>query len=194
VADLVTATELAAYLQRDLDTSSATQAVKQASGIVRAWTRQNIDQQTYTGVLLPIESYDWSWGVQLPQRPVTAVTSVAVNGTTYTLGVDYAWNGFSPWIRLAQRTWTTSAWQDEPVATVTYTAGYTTVPDEVKAVVCGVAGRIYDNPTGLRTYAIDDHSETYAGADDQLAGLALLAPERAILKRYRAAAGSVRVK
>ncbi len=194
MADLVTATELAAYLQRDLDTSSATQAVAQASAIVRAWTRQNIDQQTYTGVKLPIESYDWSWGVQLPQRPVTAVSSVAVNGTTYVLGTDYAWNGFSPWIRLSQITRSSASFQDDPVATVTYTAGYATVPDEVKSVVCAVAGRIYDNPTGLRTYAIDDHSETYAGADDQLAGMALLAPEQAILKRYRAAAGSVRVR
>lgn len=193
MADLFTVSELASYLQRDVDTSSAALAKDSAQAIVRAWCRQEITQATYTDTVLPIVSLDWTWGVLLPQRPVTAVSSVSVNGTPYTLGVEYAWNGISPWIRLAQRTWTTSSFQDEPTAVVTYTAGYATVPAEVKAVALAVAARQYDNPQGLRQVSIDDYSETRAGADDDLAGVSLLAAERHILKRYRATAGSVRV-
>lgn len=193
MANLATATELAALLQRDLDTSSATQAVAQASAIVRRHCKQNIDSQTYTSVKLPIEPLDHTWAVALPQRPVTAVSAVSVNGTPYVADTDYAWNGFAPYIRLAKRTWTTAAFQDEPVATVTYTAGFAVVPEDVKAVVLAVAARIYDNPTGLRSYSIDDHSEGYAGADDDLAGVALLRSEKSLLRDYRLRAGSVRV-
>lgn len=193
MADFITVVNLASYLQRDLDTASATIAVAGASGIVRAYTRQNLDSQTYTAIKLPIESFDTTWGVRLPQRPVTAVTTVTVNGTTYVSGTDYAWNGYSPLIRLAWRQWSTSAFQDDPVAVVTYTAGYATVPDEVKAVAYAVAARQYDNPTGARSWQIDDASETKAGADDDLAGVSLLKAERDILDRYRPRAGSVRV-
>jgi hypothetical protein len=193
VANFATPTELAALLKADVDTTSATQALTFATAIVRAFTGQNIEQRTYTGVILPIVSIDSTWGVRLPQRPVTAVSSVAVNGTTYTLGTDYAWNGWAPYIRLAKTTDSTATFQDEPQATVTYTAGYATVPDEVKAVTLGVAVRMYDNPTGLRTFSIDDHAETFAGGDSEIAGVSLLAPERSILRRYRERVGSVRV-
>ena len=191
MTDLFTVSELASYLQRDLDTSSATLAKDSGQAIVRGYCRQDISSATYTGVKLrcvPDKAY---WRVDLPQRPVTAVSSVAVNGTAYVLGTNYAWDGLSPYIRLSDLTYSTAAFQDSPVATVTYTAGYATIPAEVKAVALAVAGRQYDNPRGLRSESIDDYSGTHAGSDADLAGTSLLPPERAILDRYRITAGSV---
>lgn len=191
MTDLFTLPELASYLQRDLDTSTATLAQAAGQRIVRTYLRQDITTATYTGVKLRIFPNGKAWRVDLPQRPVTAVSSVAVNGTTYVLGTNYAWDGLSPYIRLADLTYTTAAFQDDPVATVTYTAGYATIPDDVKNVAIAVAGRQYDNPRGLRSESIDDYTGTRAGSDDDLAGLTLLPPERKILDPYRRTAGSV---
>jgi hypothetical protein len=192
VAALATPAELAALLKQDVDTASATQALDHASAAVRSWTRQYLEAKTYTGVKLLIEPIGRTWGVRLPERPVTAVAAVAVNGVTYVQGTDWAWNGLSPWIRLAKRDWTTATFQDDPVATVTYTAGLATIPDEVKGVVLACAAREYNNPTGLRSFSIDDHTEGYAGADTDLAGVSLLPGEKRLLRRYRLNATTVR--
>jgi hypothetical protein len=191
MADLFTVSELASYLQRDLDTSSATLAKESAQGIVRAYCNQEITTATNTSVKLPIDVESWSYVVYLPQRPVVAVSSVTVNGVTYVDGTDYAWNGFSPYIRLRKVDEAAAAFEDEPVAVVTYTSGYSTVPPAVKAVALAVAARQYDNPQGLRQVSVDDYAETRAGADDDLAGVSLLKAERAILDRYKRTVGSV---
>ena len=191
MTDLFTLSELASYLQKDLDTSSATIAKDSAQAIVRAYCRQEFTSATYTGAVLRIVPDRSWWRVDLPQRPVTAVSSVAVNGTAYTLGTDYAWDGISSLIRLAQLVYTSAQFQDDPTAVVTYTAWYATIPADVKAVALAVAGRQYDNPRGLRQESVDDYSETRAGSDADLAGTSMLAPERAILDRYRRTTGSL---
>ncbi len=191
MTDLFTLSELASYLQRDLDTASATLAQQGAQAIVRGYCRQDFTAATYTSANLPIVADGGYWRVDLPQRPVTAVSSVSVNSTAYTLGTDYAWNGSSPYIRLSRLVYTSAAFQDEPRATVTYSAGYATVPADVKDVALAVAARQYDNPRGLRMESIDDYSGTRAGSDNDLAGVSLLLPEKAILNRYRITAGSV---
>lgn len=194
MADLFTVSELASYLQRDLDTASATLAKDSAQAIVRQYAQQEFTSTTYTGALLPIDVHRWSYVVNFPQRPVTAVSSVAVNGTTYVSGTDYAWNGYSPFIRLDYVESSTATFADEPVATVTYTAGFATVPADVKAVALAVAARQYDNPRGIRQESIDDYSVSRAGADDDLAGVTLLKAEQRILDRYRVRAGSVPIR
>lgn len=193
-ADLFTLSELASYLQRDLDTSSALIAQQTAQAAVRTYCRQDLTSATYSAVKLPIRPSGEFWRVDLPQRPVTAVSTVAVNGTTYTLGTDWAWDGLSSYIRLARLVYTTSGFQDEPVATVTYTAGYATVPPDVKGVALAAAARQYDNPRGLRSESIDDYTGTRAGSDDDLAGVSLLAGEKALLDPYRVRAGSVTIQ
>jgi hypothetical protein len=194
VADLFTLSELASYLQRDLDTASATLAQAGAQSLVRGYLQQDVNTQTYTGALLPIDAHGDYWGVYLPQRPVTAVTSVSVSGTTYTLGTGYAWNGFSQWVLLADKTFTTAQFSDDPVAVITYTAGYATVPDPIKIVALSVAARLYDNPRGIRQESIDDYSFTRGGNDDTMAGVGMLSTERLLLAPYKMRAGSVRVR
>lgn len=191
MTDLFTLTELASYLQRDLDTASATLARAAAQSIVRGYCKQELTDADYTAVILPIEPVDWSWGVYLPERPVTAVTSVAVNGTVYVEGTDYAWDGYSDLIRLRYRVFSTDAFQVEPHAVVSYSAGFATVPETVKAVALAVASRQYDNPTGNRSVQLDDYAATKAGADEDLAGASLLAGEKLILRDFKRRAGTV---
>jgi hypothetical protein len=192
VADLFTLSELASYLQRDLDTSSATLAREMASGIVRDHCRQEITSATVTR-RLPLTYDRRGWYVQIPEQNLTAVTTVVVNGTTIT---THTVDLLNRQVRLVDGVPTDDADEDvEDQAVVTYTAGYSSAPGNVKAVALAVAGRIYDNPQGLRSRQIDDYSETRAGNDDDLAGVSLLPGEERRLRRYRlGAVGSVAVR
>jgi len=183
--------ELATLLDVTADATRAVMARHCAHGLIRSYCRQNITRSTYTASL-PVEAgSDGYYVVRLPQRPVFAVSSVTVNGTAYTSGTDYSWDGVSDHIRLARLVWTAAAFQGEPRAVVAYTAGYVAAPAAVRAVALSVAARAYDNPSGLRSESIDDYSTTRAGSDDDLAGITLTAAERAALKPYRLTAGSL---
>ena len=139
MGDFVTAANLASYLQNDVDTASANLAITQAEALVRGYTRQTITTATSTAALLPINVGPAGYTVELPQRPVTAVTTVAVSGVTYVDGVDYAWDGTSNYIRLSVVEESTDSFAAAPVASVTYTHGYATAPGDVVAVALAVA-------------------------------------------------------
>jgi hypothetical protein len=49
-----------------------------------------------------------------------------------------------------------------PRVQVTYSHGFATIPDDVVSVVLDAACVLYDNPTALRSFAIDDYTETKA--------------------------------
>lgn len=153
-----TADELAGYLQKDLDTYTADQALELASAVfsrrARTWWAPQTSVHTTTAGTV----------IVLPNRPVTAVLSVAVNGVTlpvdYTLRRSrlYRGTGFSalfgdPW-----------AYPPDEVA-VTYTYGFAAPTDEVKAVVLETAAQMYDVPVGaVIGETIDDYAIRYAAA------------------------------
>ncbi len=183
--------ELGTLLDVTADMNRAVLARHAAQGLVRSYCRQNVTRAAYTASL-PIEAGpDGFYVVRLPQRPVVAVSSVTVNGTAYTSGTDYSWDGVSDHVRLAYREWSTATFQGPPRAVVVYTAGYVAAPAAVRTVALSVAARVYDNPSGLRSESIDDYSTTRAGSDDDLAGIALTAAEKAALRPYRLTAGSL---
>lgn len=190
MADLCTVAELASHLQSDLDTATATLARDRAQGLVRRYAGQEFTTRSWVDVVLAIQwDRDAGWYVRLPQRPVTAVTAVTIAGSPATWALD----------RLANRVVITSGVAPEAPgvslqATVSYTSGLDAVPDDVKDVVLSIAGRIYDNPTGVRSRSIDDYSEGMAGTDADLAGSSLLEGERRILDEYRRKAGSTRIR
>jgi hypothetical protein len=169
--------DLAAYLQRTLDTTSATLARTVATGIVTGYTNQGIEAATYTQTL-PIST---GLTIRLPQRPVTAVTSVTIDGTAWTVTDQWLWDGISYQVDLEEPppvdVWT---------ARVVYNAGYATVPGLVKAVALSVAARAYTNPSRVSSQSIDDYQVSYPG---ESAGL--LPEEKRLLKRYRVMAGTV---
>lgn len=176
--------DLATYLQRDLDSSSERLAHDIAKALVEDETGP-VTSATST-VTLPIEKCGL---VHLPARVVTAVTAVQYAGTA----AVYTWERPFPRIRLSSYLlevvpFTIDYW---PTVDVTFTHGWAAVPALVKAVALSVAARAYDNPSGLRAESIDDYSATRAGSDDDLAGITLTAAEKAALKPYRLAAGSL---
>ena len=191
MGDMVTVAELASYLQADVDTATATLAVDAAEGLVRGYCRQTLTSATSTSVVLPIDVTDFGYLVRLPERPVTAVTSVSVSGTSYTVDEDYAWDGMSSHLRLATIVYPSATFSDSPVATVTYTHGYATVPDDLVAVVLSIGARIYDNPRGMRQESVEGYTYLRGGAGDDILGATPSKAEMMVLNRYKRTAASV---
>ncbi len=154
MAKYATEFELASYLQKDLDTASATQALTLATGefVRRARRRWAATAETYT------TTATYATSLALPYRSVTAVTSLRINGVVtavdYTLrnGAIYRLNAFGD----------PAAWPPDEIA-VDFTYGATVIPDDVKLAVLGCAGEIYDNPTGIVSETIDDYRIQYGG-------------------------------
>lgn len=178
MTDLFTLPELASFLQRDLDTSTATLAREIATGLI-------IDEigpifSTTSTITVPV---DCDGVIAIPtQQPVTAITSVTMSGA----GVGYVWEQPYPRLRLTSYAWPQvspngSVW---PTATVVFTHGWATAPTALKAVALSVAARAYDNPRGMRTEGIDDYNGTRAGSDDDLAGVTLTQAELRRLSRF----------
>lgn len=78
--------------------------------------------------------------VELPGGPVTALTSIVVDGVTVT-GTAF---GHSPALLVPDADWPAVTGEGYPVV-ITYTAGLSTVPDDVKAAVRLLATHLFDN-------------------------------------------------
>lgn len=153
MAKYATESELASYLQKDLDTASATLALTLASGEFSAeaetwWTATTA---TYTTAGIGCTE------IELPYRNVTAVDEVRVNGVAITgwtlrVGTIYRLAGFG--YRFAY---------PPDQIDVDLTHGYTTVPDDVKLATLEIAAGLYDNPGGVISESIDDYTVRYNG-------------------------------
>lgn len=182
MAAIVTLDDLAGRLGvelTDLDYAKAQLAIGAGSGIVRVLSgppRQDIEfvsQETVTlrGGLRVLT---------LPQRPVVidgdnpltvvevgdfgAVDFVAVDGRDFEVLGNELTRGYP--YRGASRL---QGWPlGRPLGTwanrvrVTYSHGYMTIPDEIKALALDIALMQYENPLRLRSVRIDDYSEDYA--------------------------------
>jgi hypothetical protein len=168
-----TASELASYLQKDLDTASATLVLTVASGMFarEADTAFAATTKTWT-----TEVYGQG-RVELPFKPVTAVSAVRVNSiaiTGWTLRVDtiYRPGGFGY----------RYAWPPDQLD-VDLTYGYAAVPDDVKGAVLEMAAQAYDVPVGaLASESIDDYAVRYATTGG---GLRLTAYAADLAEGYR---------
>ena len=101
---------------------------------------QNITSQAYTGATL----YGHEGVFLFPQRPVTAVASVVVNGTTYTSD-EYRFTpgGDRRPAELIKRVAGRDVGWGWHEATVTYTAGWVDVPAQIIAATVAVARGAY---------------------------------------------------
>jgi hypothetical protein len=173
---LITVAQLASRLQSTADEPSATQAITDASGLVRAVARQTFDFVSQETVILAGgEKF-----LTLPERPLVedvtnplALTEIGdYGGIDFTLieNRDFTRVGNEltrgyPWYltsrlqgwphRYARGVWA-------PRVRVTYSHGYVTIPDDVVAIVLDVAQSLYTNPSGLRSWVTPEYSETYA--------------------------------
>jgi hypothetical protein len=163
-----TPAELATYLQSAtqaeadagsgdvLDTGVATQALAAASGAIRAACGWSVTQETVSGTL------SWHAGgcVFLPTLLLTAV-SISVAGVPLTDGVDFTWsrNGVVSQFGGVGYGWG-RRWLG--VSTITYTHGYETAPEELKAVCLEQAAQRVLNPERMVSRSIGGVTDTYA--------------------------------
>lgn len=176
MAMYATPSELASYLQKDVDTATATLVLTIASDLFanRANTRFEANSVTYS---VPSTDGTANYRIYLPHTPVTAVSAVRINGTAITdftrIGnVLYRLIGFG------------FCWAFPPdLIEVDYTHGYTTVPDEVKGAVLETAAQAYDVPvSAVVGESIDDYAVKYATAGG---GLQLTPSARDLASMYR---------
>lgn len=167
-----TATELAGYLQQDVDTYTADLVLALASGAFSEVAGTWFAAQTVTYVRLGTTFTS----IRLPYRPVTAVSQIRINGvvvTGYTLikNVVYRAVGFgSPYTLVPDK------------VEVDLTHGYTSVPDDVKSAVLetAAAGYLQSNAT-VASERIDDYAVTFT---DSGGGVQLTANAREIAQSY----------
>lgn len=164
--------ELGAYLQQEIDNSTADIVLQLSSGAFSEAANTWFAAQTATYVTLGTPAT----AIRLPYRPVTAVSAVRINGlvvTGYTLirNVLYRQMGFGT-------SWTVPPDKVE----IDLTHGYTSVPDDVKAAVLETAASAYQQAVGnVQSEKIDDYWVTYAEGGG---GLHLTSDARTLAMSY----------
>jgi hypothetical protein len=154
VAAFATPTEFAGFLQQDLDTYSATQALDVASQAIRDHCGWSITQET--GVVETLDG-NCARSVWLKTKLLTAVASVTELGQALAVTTGFDWTDTGQLIRIGRR------WTYRPRSVVvTYTHGYVTVPDSVKGVCLAAASRRYQNPESRRSYTVGGISESFS--------------------------------
>lgn len=190
---LASPSELAAFLQSDVDTASATLALELATGLVQAACGQRLVQVTET-VTLDVDQLDDGPWLPLPEGPVTAVGPVLVGAAAVT---DYAaqlrrgrlyrasgWRGAT----------LLSSWSAPSTVTVTYTHGFPAGDQRLqlaRSAVLAFAAVAYGNPAGAVSEQIDDYAVRYEAAAARLEASPVLAA--ALRHRYGRPPGSVRL-
>jgi hypothetical protein len=160
---LCTPSDLASWLQQDLDLSTATLLVECGTAVVQATAEQRIVQVVDDEVTLDVDEWHRGLYLELPERPVTAVATVLIGATAVT---DY-----STALRRA-RLWRADGWRStltlypsQPsTVTVTYTHGYASGHQRLQlargSVLALIAG-VYSTPTGATSVKIDDYAEVF---------------------------------
>lgn len=191
MAALATVEDLATYLQRDFSaagTATASLVLDLVSAAIRSYTGQSITTATTTARLKVRGGR-----VRLPQGPVTAVT--AVENTTGTTLLHTWDHGPQIWLSscLPIANGPTYAGRAPQYVDVTYTHGYASVPDDIKAITLQVAGRAFGataDTTGVQSESIGGYSYSMGAAAAQGA-VGFLLGERQVLDRHKLPAGPI---
>lgn len=206
MADFCTVSDVEEVLQIEIadaaKVASVERAITEASAAIRNYTHQYIEQ-----VVDDEETFDvWEprYLLMLSELPVTSVSSVVEDEKTLTAGEDYVlagagqllrgYGGFATW-----RTWAIGP----QIVTVTYTHGYSEIPDDIVAVCARAASRGYQAGLkaaetgavlGVRSMSLGDYSVGYGseqggGVGEGVMGVSaarmLLLSEKDILDNYR---------
>ncbi|GGZ27985.1 hypothetical protein [Streptomyces nitrosporeus] len=156
-----------------IDEAQAAEKITAAETVIRGELRQHIDAVAGAAVDLVGNGRRV---ILLPERPVTAVASVVVDGHTPLLSTEYRWNRYGILTHLG------GCWPLDAAITVLCDHGYTVLPAPVKQVCLQVAGRAWVRPsTGLAAESLGDRSVTY---DKDRTGEALSDYELRILAPY----------
>ncbi|WP_326659618.1 hypothetical protein [Streptomyces sp. NBC_00385] len=156
-----------------IDEAQAAEKIAAAETVIRAELQQSID--AVAGAAIDLVG-NGRRVINLPERPVTAVASVTIDGHTPLISTEYRWNRYGILTRLG------GCWPLDAAVTVLCDYGYATTPAPVKQVCLQVAGRAWVRPsTGLAAESLGDRSVTY---DKDRTGEALSDYELRILGPY----------
>lgn len=204
MTSLATREDIEARLGRDLTDAEAGRAdalLADASAMIRAYTGQDFavvvdDEITLRGP---------GGTIRLPQRPVTAVSSVVAvggDGAPDVTLIDWIWDGIDQ-VRVGSGSYVINLpavwWDDDGYPgtyRVTYSHGYAEVPADVVAVVCGMVTRTLTAPTmagGVRSETIGPYSYQLDAAGTGLS-VVMSTADRDALKRYRRTEGMISVR
>lgn len=159
---LVTPAELASFLQKDLDTATATLLIELATGKVQGAAGQRLVAATST-VVIDVGMWHYDEYLALPQLPVRSVTSVTLDGVAIT-----------DWRLSSQQLWRLYGWNTNPNAPTQVTAtgvahGYLAGAQALelaRGYVFALCAMPYETGGGgVKSEQIDDYRVTYAEAD-----------------------------
>ncbi len=186
-----TEADLEAYTGTTVATDRATLLLDSATAAIQAYCNQTFTQTSAAQVL----PGTWDEKLELPERPVTAVTAVSIGDTALTADVDYVWDGAHTLYRGTKVDGVLSVngpdylidgWGDwgGPGAqvTVTYTRGFATIPGVVKGVCLALAARSLTSPDGVNSESVGSYSVSYSRTGG---AVSLLDEEKALLNKYR---------
>ena len=190
MADQLASTEdLATWLQESLDRATAELVIQAATAVVQAITGQRLlevvdDVHATAG---PLAST-----LRLPERPVTAVSAVAIDGVALAVGTT------SGAYRLtSQGLWRDLGWAstDGPThVTVTYTHGWPLGSQQLelaRSAVLSLAKTAISNPSGAVSEKIDDYAVAYEKSASAMEASPFL--RSALRRQYGPRAGLVSI-
>lgn len=187
---LCTPEQLASALQSDLDASTANLWVNAATAVVQeAAGGQRIVQ--VVGATLTVMGTTESW-LALPQIPVTAVTSVTLDGVALSAGT-----ATGTYRKVGSRLWRDIGWACDiyapSEAVIVCTHGLAAGRQELefgRSATLGLAKQAYVNIGGAKSERIDDYAVVYA----EMSAVMEASPNlrRALRRQYGRRAGLVR--
>lgn len=179
MTDFLTITEVGDYIGRDLSADDgAILAVSMACETVRSLTEQDFTPTVGGTAILDGTGTDC---LLLPQTPVTAAGTVAIDGTALA-ATDYKVTSEGELFRTdGTATSPVAYWpQGRRNISVTYDYGYAgTAPDDVRMVALAIATRLITQGGAVQE-TVGQVSKKYAAAATDLTN-----GERAILRRYK---------
>lgn len=209
--------DVAPMLGRDLTAAElgyATSLIAMGTALVRSYTRQQIS--AVAGDVITLAG-NWGQSIVLPQRPVTAITSITVNGSTLN-PASYKWDRHGNVYQLtgsalpdssgtltgavsqlwgpAGSSFTSYAggpsWSG-PMATivVTYDHGYAVTPLEVTNEIVGMVALRMATGVGVDKETIGTYSVSYVRT--ATGGLSLSDASKKVLDQFRKRAATVSI-
>lgn len=201
---LATPSDLASALEMDVDTATAILVIEAATAVVQeAAGGQRILQVVGDTAAVVVPTGQW---LELPQRPVSAVTSVTLpDGTVVAAGTTTG-----TYRRIRHRLWRDIGWKRQPTVglwpyglwlcdepgevAVVYTHGLAAGDQGLQLArgwVLSLARLVYNNPTGASREQIDDYSVAYERAAAALEASPYL--QKSIRRQYGRRAAMVQV-
>lgn len=186
---LATQADLETFLETTFTSARATLLLECATAVVQAAAGQRIVQVTET---VTLDGSPGSW-LNLPEIPVSAVSSVKLDGATIAAGA-----ASSQYKRRAARLYRSDGWQASRWAPseveVGYTHGYPSGHQALqlaRATCLSLASQVQSNPTGVQSERIDDYAVTYTQMEAVLATAPHLVT--ALVRKYGRRAGLVKI-